>query len=233
MIRLLGMGSPNVLKVILMLEELGLDYRPEWIDVMGGDQHGADFRRLSPIGKVPVLVEFVPGEAPLAIAESGAILLYLAETRGAFLASDGAERYAALQWLMIQMASLGPAGGQAIHFNAVAKDQPYSARRFGLDLDRVLVAIERRLGDTPYLAGEAYSIADMAVFPWVRTAGRILRNLGIGDHTARWFDAIKQRSATRAALAISDAWTERDRARFRLASPVEMDRYFNRSPALS
>jgi GST-like protein len=144
---LLGMGSPNVLKVVLMLEELERPYYFERCAVVRGGHRNARFAALNPAGKVPVLIDAAKDAAvPLALFESGAILIYLAEKSARFLPGESAARYAVLQWLMLQMASIGPIFGNAIHLKAFAENESYAVARFTNEMGRLLDTLERRLG---------------------------------------------------------------------------------------
>jgi GST-like protein len=229
MITLHGMASPNVVKVLLMLEEIGADYRIERCDVILGAGHAPAFRALNPNGKAPVLVDDEgPGGAPLTVFESGAILLYLAEKSGRFLPAAGAERYHAVQWLMFQMAGVGPMFGQAIHFRSGPPGAEYARSRFRTEMRRLVDVIERHLGESAFFAGADYSIADMAVFPWLRTLGQFFPDAADGPATGRWRAAIADRPATRRALAKADALGAQDMASMKAASRADLDRYFGR-----
>jgi GST-like protein len=228
-LRLLGSGSPNVLKILIYLEEAGLDYEVEWVDLIGGAQHDVNFRRFSPFGKVPVLIAAPNGAAPpAAVFESGAILIFLAERTGHFLARSGPDRHATLAWLMAQVAGLGPIGGQAIHFAVVAPENAYARARFSGALQGILRAVEARLEVSRNLGGEPYSIADMASFPWIRTLRRHLPSIARTPRLEAWYEAIKARPAVIRAISASKTLAARDKARFECASADEIDRYFGR-----
>jgi GST-like protein len=231
MIELLGMGSPNVVKVILMLEETELAYGVRRIDVITGEQHEEAFRRHNPNGKVPVLIDPDGSAGAITVFESGAILIYLAEKVGRFLPIDQVDRSATLQWLMWQMAALGPMSGQAIHFSAVTRTDSYGRNRFVLEKNRLLDLLDRRLAESAFVGGVDYSIADMAVFPWVRTLRRFFRDDPARSHVERWFDAIRQRPAWLRAEAVADALSDQDRQAFAAATPEQLDRYFGRTHA--
>ena len=223
MITLYGMGSPNVVKVLLMLEETGLPYRFERCDVILGAQHDPGFRALSPNGKVPVLAD---DDGPGPLFESGAILIYLAEKAGRFL--PAASRYEALQWLMFQMGGVGPMFGQAIHFRGGPPGSDYARSRYRTEMLRLVDVIEARLAEAAYLAGDDYSIADMAVFPWMRTLGRFFPQAGTGPGLSRWREAIAKRPAVTRALERAEAISALDAESFRIATPDQLDRYFGR-----
>jgi GST-like protein len=166
MIELYGMFSPNVRKVGIMLEELGLDYTLRHIAVFRGDQFEPAFRAMNPLAKVPVLVDPAHGlGAP--IFESGAILFYLAETYGGFLPIKGSARYEVIEWLMVQMASIGPMFGQVNHFQILgAQADAYAMARYRTQAERLYRILDERLAAQEWIAGGAYSIADMAIYPW-------------------------------------------------------------------
>lgn len=168
MIDLYGISSPNVLKVLIMLEEVGLNYGLHRIDIWAADQFTNEFKALNPNSKVPVIVDHdgVDGE-PVTVFESGAILFYLAEKAGAFLPKEPRARYATMQWLMLQMGSIGPMFGQATHFRISAPaGQDYALSRYTTEVHRLFDVLEVRLSEARYLGGEEYTIADMAVWPW-------------------------------------------------------------------
>jgi len=201
-IRLYGMSSPNVRKVLIALEEMALDYEVRHVAVFRGRQFDADFLALNPMAKVPVILDSEGPAGSEPVFESGAILVYLAETYGAqFLPASGPERYAVLKWLFMQVANVGPAIGNHNHFSRIAEDNAYAAGRFRRMSAQVFRALDRRLGETPFLGGQAYSIADMASWPWARR----YRRFGMADeecpHLVAWVDRI----GTRPAIARSDA----------------------------
>src|ERR1700761_310177 len=170
MIELHHVGTPNGHKVTIMLEETGLAYRVVPYNLMNGDHFTPEFRKINPNNKLPAIVDTAPadGGAPYAVFETGAILIYLAEKSGKLLPTELRRRHLALQWLMWQMASLGPMHGQAHHFIRYAPDgQAYGVERYGKEARRLMHVLEYRLREAPYLA-EEYSIADIACWPWVR-----------------------------------------------------------------
>lgn len=223
---LYGMSSPNVRKVVIALEEMGLSYDLRRVRVFRGEQFGEEIIALNPMAKVPVLSdpEGPAGEVPL--FESGAILLYLAETYApAFLPSSGSERYDVLRWLFMQVANVGPALGNHSHFRGNADDNAYAAARFRRMAAQAYRALDRRLEVAPYVGGQAYSIADMAVYPWAR----YYRRHGMGTtecpNLIEWTDRIAQRPAVRAAGAIIAALGKEDAADRDAASPEEIDMF--------
>lgn len=170
MIDLYYWTTPNGHKITLFLEETGLPYAIHPINISQGDQFQADFLKVSPNNKIPAIVDRQPadGGAPLSLFESGAILLYLAEKTGRFLAKDLRARQETLQWLFWQMGGLGPMAGQNHHFNRFAPEKiPYAIDRYVKETARLYGVLEQRLADRAFVAGDDYSIADMAIYPWI------------------------------------------------------------------
>lgn len=191
--------SPNGLKPLLLLEEAGLPYRLRPVNILRGAQFEPDFLRISPNNKIPALVDTSSG---LAIFESGAILIYLAEKAGRFLPVDTAARFDCLQWLFWQVGGLGPMAGQAHHFRAFAPDVvPYGIRRYTDECNRLYGVLERQLAEREFVAGD-YSIADMAIWPWIVTHRRQGQDLARFPSIARWFATIRDRPAVIRAYAI-------------------------------
>jgi GST-like protein len=189
--------TPNGHKVHIMLEEIGLPYKVVPVNIGAGEQFRPEFLAITPNHRIPAIVDPEgPGGQPLKLFESGAILIYLAEKTGKLLPTDLAARYTCLQWLMFQMGGVGPMFGQYNHFAAYAPEKiPYAIERYGNEVKRLHRVLDKRLGESAYLAGEAYSIADIATFPWVRNPDR--RGVVLDDypHVKRWHDAIAQRPA--------------------------------------
>jgi GSH-dependent disulfide-bond oxidoreductase len=231
MLKLYGMASPNVVKVLIMLEETGLEYHTQRVDVFSGEAKEDWFEALNPNGKVPVLVDDPgDGESPTVLCESGAILIYLAEKSNSLLPSVGRERAHVLQWLMFQMAGVGPMFGQAIHFRFATKDDGYGRRRFLNEMERLLEVIDSRLAKSRFLAGDAYSIADIAVFPWITTLGGFFPEpLAEAEHLGRWYGEIEARPAAERAQTTVRDWTRLDSASMKSATPEMLDRYFGRT----
>lgn len=201
MIDLYYCPTPNGLKLKLCLEEMGLDHRVVPIDIGKGEQFEPDFLRISPNNKIPALVDHAPadGGEPLALFESGAMLLYLADKTGRFVPADFRHRAEALAWLFWQMSGLGPMAGQIGHFNVHAPERvPYAIDRYARETNRLYGVLDRRLADRNFIVGE-YSIADMACYPWIVPHRAHGQNLGDFPHLARWFAAIHDRPATRRA----------------------------------
>lgn len=211
MIELYTAPTPNGWKISVMLEECGLPYRVHWIDIGRGEQFTEDFLRISPNNRIPAIVDTEPadGGEPLSIFESGAILIYLAEKSGQFLPADARERSSVLQWLMWQMAGLGPMLGQHGHFKLYAPERiAYATNRYRKEALRLYGVLDTRLQDNAYLAGNAYSIADMAAFPWVQTYRAQEIDLDEFAAVRRWYEELKQRPGLRRGMELG-----RDRIR--------------------
>ncbi|HEV8390285.1 MAG TPA: glutathione S-transferase N-terminal domain-containing protein [Dongiaceae bacterium] len=195
--------TPNGHKVHIALEELGLPYTVHAVDIGEGDQFKPEFLKISPNNRIPAIVDQEgPKGKPLALFESGAILIYLAEKTGKLLAAKGNARYTAITWLMFQMGGVGPMLGQAHHFRAYAPEQyPYAIDRYTNEAKRLYRVLDRRLGEAEYLAGE-YGIADIATFPWLRYWERQGVVLSDYPNVQRWFGAIDARPAVQRALKV-------------------------------
>jgi len=204
MIDVYSWATPNGHKVHIMLEETGLPYRAHGVNIRAGDQFKPEFLKISPNNRIPAIVDHDgPNGKPISLFESGAILIYLAGKTGKFLPLDLHARYAALQWLMWQMGGVGPMFGQANHFRAYAVEKiPYAIERYTNEANRLTNILDKRLGEARYLAGDDYSIADMAVFPWMRGADKRGINMAEYPHAKRWFDAINARPAVQCALQV-------------------------------
>ncbi len=204
MIDVYSWPTPNGHKIHIMLEECGLSYRAIPVDIAAGDQFKADFLAISPNNKIPAIVDADgPEGKPIALFESGAILVYLASKVGRFLGESDRDKYQTLQWLMFQMGGLGPMLGQAHHFRIYAPEKiDYAYDRYTNEAKRLYNVLEKQLSQQSYLAGEHYSIADIACFPWTRSAA----NQGIDwadyPQTKRWFDAINERPAVQRGLKV-------------------------------
>jgi GST-like protein len=171
-LQLYSLPTPNGVKVSIMLEEIGLPYEPHLVDFGKDDQHSPEFRSLNPNGKIPAIIDpDGPGGKPLALFESGAILLYLAEKTGQLLPADPAARYETIQWLMFQMGGIGPMFGQLGFFNKFAGREYEDKRpleRYRAESERLLGVLETRLAGRQWIMGETYTIADVATIGWVR-----------------------------------------------------------------
>ncbi|MDH3688641.1 MAG: glutathione S-transferase N-terminal domain-containing protein [Gammaproteobacteria bacterium] len=196
MIDLYTAATPNGQKIHIMLEEIQLDYRAHWVDIDRGEQFDPEFLKISPNNKIPAIIDQDgPGGAPFSVFESGAILIYLAEKTGQFLPEEPRVRSQVIQWLMFQMGSVGPMLGQAHHFRAYVRDKiPYAIQRYTNEARRIYNILDNRLGEHSYLAGD-YSIADMAVFPWIRLHERQGQDLDQFPNLNAWFDKIAARPA--------------------------------------
>jgi len=204
MIEVYSWATPNGHKVHIMLEECALSYRVVPVDIGAGEQFEPSFLAISPNNKVPALVDpDGPDGRPIALFESGAILLYLAGKTGRFLPPDTPGRYEVLQWLMFQMGTVGPMLGQAHHFRVYAPERiAYAVDRYTNEAHRIYAVLDGRLARSRYVGGDAYGIADMAVFPWLRS----WKNQGIDwndfPHLKGWFDEIGARPAVQRGVAV-------------------------------
>jgi len=203
MITLYGGPTPNARKVAIALEEMDLPWRLELIDILAGDQFRPDFLALNPNNKAPVIVDDAPadGGAPLVMSESGAILWYLAEKTGRFVPSEPRARAVCHQWLMFQMSGVGPMFGQNAHFSFYAKDKhPYSIERYANEVTRLLRVLDGRLAEVPYLAGDDYTIADMATWPY--TLRQVELRAAEFPNLKRWFDVVAARPAVQRGVEV-------------------------------
>ncbi|NBX58243.1 MAG: thiol:disulfide oxidoreductase, partial [Gammaproteobacteria bacterium] len=195
MIDLYWYPSPNGLKVAIMLEECQLPYRVKPVDITRGAQFDPDFLQISPNNKIPAVIDHAAPDGALSLFESGAILNYLAEKTGRFLPSAAREKHAVMQWLFWQVGGLGPMAGQAHHFRAFASEHvPYGITRYTQEVNRLYGVLDRQLTVKEFVAGE-YSIADMAIWPWIKPHERQGQTLEDFPAVKRWFRAIEQRPA--------------------------------------
>ncbi len=204
MIELYFWTTPNGYKPLLFLEETGIAHRIAPLDISKGAQFEPEFLAISPNAKIPAIVDYDPagGGAPLALFESGAILEYLADKTGEFLPAEARGRAEALVWLHWQIGGLGPMLGQNLHFSAYApKRLPYAVERYQRESQRLYSVLDRRLADRAFVAGEAYTIADMAIFPWIARMEREGPRLERFAEVKRWHDAVAARPATISAYA--------------------------------
>jgi GST-like protein len=203
MIDLYYWTTPNGHKVTIFLEEAGLPYRITPVNISKGEQFKPEFLAIAPNNRIPAMVDMAPpnGAATLSLFESGAILLYLAEKTGRFIPADLAGRAEVLQWLFWQMGGLGPMAGQNHHFSQYAPEKlQYAIDRYVNETARLYAVLDRRLADREYMAGE-YSIADMASYPWVVPHKKQGQDMDKFPNLKRWFDAIAERPAVKAAYA--------------------------------
>ncbi|WP_119421506.1 glutathione binding-like protein [Desertibaculum subflavum] len=198
MIDLYTWGTPNGRKISVALEELGLPYKTFPINISKNDQFAPDFLKISPNNKIPAIVDHDgPGGKPHSIFESGAILIYLAEKTGKLMPKDPVGRSVCLQWLMFQMGGLGPMCGQAHHFRRFAPEQiPYAIKRYTDEAARLYGVMDKRLAEAKFLAGDEYSIADIASYPWIARHEWQGQDLATFPNLKRWYDAITARPAT-------------------------------------
>jgi GST-like protein len=201
MIDLYTAATPNGFKVSIALEELALPYAVKKVEIRRGEQFAPEFLRISPNNKIPAIVDHEEGER--SVFESGAILMYLAEKTGKLLAARGPARVAALEWLFFQVGGTGPMLGQAHHFRAYAPEKiPYAIDRYTNEAKRLFGVLDRRLAAVPYLAGDAYSIADIANVPWLLGYERLGIDAATIPHVVDWMERVKGRPAVIAGLAV-------------------------------
>ena len=196
--------TPNGHKITLFLEEAGLDYRVHPVNIGKGDQFKPEYLAFSPNNKMPAIVDHAPadGGEPQTVFESGAILLYLAEKSGQFLSTEPRVRIETLEWLFWQMAGLGPMTGQYGHFNVYAPEKiPYAIERYTNEANRLLQVLDTRLKGRDFIAGDAYSIADMATYPWIGVYDKAPIDMTPYPDVQRWHASIKARPATERAYA--------------------------------
>ena len=206
MIDLYTWTTPNGRKVSIMLEEIGLPYRVISIDITNGQQFEADFLKISPNAKIPVIVDH---DAGFSLMESGAILIYLAEKTGKFLPRDGEARARTFEWLMFQMGGVGPMFGQTHHFVKFNPDaSEYATDRFSKETTRLYEVMDKQLAVTPYLAGNEYSIADIATWPWVSRFEWQEIDLLIFPNVCRWYKDIAQRPAVQRGYVVPHKVTD-------------------------
>ena len=208
MITLYTWTTPNGRKVPILLEELGLPYEVRSVDIGHGEQFKPEFLAISPNNKIPAIVDHDAPGGPLSIFESGAILTYLAEKTGRFLAPVGPARWKALEWLHWQIGNLGPMLGQLGFFAVRSKDKaPLAIDRFTEEADRLLGVMDRRLAEVPYLAGDDYTIADIAAYPWTMSATTLLARALEGRLDGkpalhRWLESVGNRPAVARGMQV-------------------------------
>ncbi len=204
MIDIYSWATPNGHKVHIMLEECGLSYRAHPIDIGKGEQFEQEFLDISPNNKIPAMTDTDgPDGKPISLFESGAMLVYLAGKTGKFLGKTDRERYNTLQWLMFQMGGLGPMLGQCHHFRLYAPEKiEYAINRYTNEAKRLYGVMDKQLAKTPFMAGKSYTIADIAIWPWLRN----WKNQGVDmsdyPHVAKWFDLIGQRPAVQRGCTV-------------------------------
>jgi len=204
MIDVYSTATPNGHKVHIMLEECGLPYRVHHINIGEGDQFKPEFLAISPNNKIPAIVDpDGPDGKPMSLFESGAILVYLASKVGKFLGNTDREKFTTLQWLMFQMGGVGPMLGQTHHFRIYAPEKiEYAVNRYTNEAKRLYGVIDKQVAKHRFLAGDEYTIADIATFPWLRS----WKNQGIDwadyPHAKRWFDEIADRPAVQRGVEV-------------------------------
>ncbi len=203
MIELSYWTTPNGHKITIFLEETGTPYNIKPINIANGEQFAEDFLKIAPNNRIPAILDTEPadGGAPISVFESGAILEYLAEKTGQFMPKDLRGKFETLQWLYWQMGGLGPMAGQNHHFTQYAPEKiPYAMERYVKETGRLYGVLNKRLADREFVAG-AYSIADMASYPWIVPYERQQQNLADFPNLKRWFETIAARPAVQRAYA--------------------------------
>ena len=206
MIDLYYWTTPNGHKITLFLEESGIPYTIHPVNIARGEQFEPNFLKIAPNNRIPAIVDNAPsdGDAPISIFESGAILLYLAQKTGQFLSDNTRTRTETIEWLMWQMGGLGPMAGQNHHFGTYAPEKiPYAIERYTKETARLYGVLNRRLAGRSFIAGEAYSIADMACYPWIVAHERQKQNLNDFPQLKHWFERIHDRQSTQRAYKIA------------------------------
>lgn len=203
MIELHSKPTPNGQKVMIMLEETGLEWKHIDVDISTGEQFTTEYIKLSPNNKIPAIIDTEGPGGRYTMMESGAILIYLAEKTGKFLPKDARKRYDTLQWLIFQMAHVGPMFGQANHFRRYAKDKiEYAVERYTNEANRLTHVLDKQLAQSKFVACDEYTIADMAIFPWMRGADSRGIDMNEYPNVKRWFDGINARPAVQRALQV-------------------------------
>ncbi len=206
MITLHTWSTPNGRKVSIALEELGLPYQVRTVNIGKDEQFDPAFLKLNSNHKIPVIEDDQgPGataEQPFVLSESGAILLYLAERTGKLMPTEPVARYTALQWLMFQMGGVGPMFGQRHHFRNQAPDEAYGMQRYTKETHRLYKVLDQRLGEAAHLAGDEYSMADIATYPWVARWQWHDLDWSALPNVKRWFDALGERPGVQRGMAV-------------------------------
>jgi GST-like protein len=209
MIELYYWTTPNGHKITMFLEEAELPYTIVPINIGTGDQFEPEFLKISPNNRIPAIVDHEPADGgdPVSVFESGAILLYLADKIGKLIPADLRGRVEVLQWLFWQMGGLGPMAGQNHHFNQYAPEKiPYAIDRYVNETGRLYAVLNKRLSDRPFIAGNDYSIADIAAYPWIVPYERQNQNLDDFSNLKGWFEAIQTRPSTIRAYEKAEAF---------------------------
>ncbi|MFT4563336.1 MAG: GST-like protein [Gammaproteobacteria bacterium] len=212
MIDLYYWPTPNGKKVTILLEELGVDYTVKTCNIAKGDQFADDFLDISPNNRMPAMVDLNPagGGEPIAVFESGSMMMYIAEKEGRYWPQDTRTKYDVNQWVMWQMANQGPKTGERGHFRRLEDsqgDQSYALTRFSDEVNRLYGVLNQRLYEQPYLGGEEYTIADMICYPWA--AGWEIQGQDINDfkYFKRWFEELSERPAVQRGMAVGSDMT--------------------------
>jgi GSH-dependent disulfide-bond oxidoreductase len=199
MIDLYTFTTPNGRKASIMLEEIGLDYNVHKIDITKDEQFSKEFIAINPNSKIPAIVD---RDTDITVFESGAILIYLAEKTGKLLPTESKQRFQVIQWLMFQMGSVGPMFGQYNHFNRFAAEKiPYAIARYQKETLRLYEVLNTRLADVEYVGGD-YSIADIAIYPWIASYQFMELTLDKHPHLQRWYETLQQRPAVQQGMKV-------------------------------
>lgn len=194
-------ATPNGRKASVMLEETGLPYTEHAVNISKGEQFNPDFLKISPNNRIPAIVDpDGPDGKPVSVFETGAILVYLGEKTGKFIPTDARKRIATFEWLMWQMGGFGPMLGQAHHFLGLDTEVPYGSERYVKESKRLYGVMDRRLEDNEYLAGDEYTIADIACYPWAHRHPRHKVDLNEFTNVQRWYDSIGARPAVQKGM---------------------------------
>lgn len=231
MIELFACGSPNVAKVLFMLSETNLPYRVTPVDIAEGGQYQDSFVALNPNSKVPVIIDDDgPAVEPYTVFESGAILLYLAEKADMLMPADSDSKHIVYQWLFFQASSLGPMCGQERHFAQSAPEEGnrYALRRYTAEVRRLLDVLDKRLAENEYLAGDSFTVADVAAFPGVQLHTDLMGGRWGRPNMVRWLDRIDGRAGYRKVKPVVLDLQARDAEGFAKAGPDRLDRFFGR-----
>ncbi len=204
MIDVYSWATPNGHKIHIMLEECRLSYRAHPVDIGRGDQFKPEFLAISPNNRIPAMTDSDgPDGKPISLFESGAMLVYLAGKTGKFLGKTDRERFATLQWLMFQMGGVGPMLGQTHHFRIYAPEKiEYAINRYTNETRRLYGVMDKQLGKTAFIAGKSYTIADMAIWPWLRNWKGQGQNMDEHPHLKRWFESIGERPAVQRGIKV-------------------------------
>ena len=204
MIDVYSWATPNGHKIHIMLEECRLSYRAHPVDIGKGDQFKPEFLAISPNNRIPAMTDSDgPDGKPISLFESGAMLVYLAGKTGKFLGKNDRERFATLQWLMFQMGGVGPMLGQTHHFRIYAPEKiDYAINRYTNETRRLYGVMDKQLGKTAFIAGKSYSIADMAIWPWLRNWKGQGQNMDEHPHLKRWFESVGERPAVQRGIKV-------------------------------